>query len=132
MKLYFDNFDNVLLREQVLLEMARIGFTDDGYEIYVHTDDPGNIPHFHYWDRKTKGDSFHTCIKLTKPEYFHHTGKEGILNSKQRKELIKFLKEPSKVLDNLTNFETVIAMWNLNNSKNKIPLDTSMPDYTKL
>ena len=30
------------------LEIARIGFTDDEYEIYVVTDDNGKIPHFHY------------------------------------------------------------------------------------
>jgi len=29
-------------------EMARIGITDDGYELYINSNDHGNIPHFHY------------------------------------------------------------------------------------
>lgn len=35
------------LRESMLLEMAQVGFVDGKYEVYIHTDDPGNIPHFH-------------------------------------------------------------------------------------
>lgn len=35
-----------------LLEMSRIGFTNDGFEVYINTDDEGNYPHFHY---RTKG-----------------------------------------------------------------------------
>ena len=66
-----------------LTEMARIGFTDDMYEIYINTDDPGNIPHFHY-RKANKWSEFHTCIKIASAEYFHHTGKEDVLNSKQR------------------------------------------------
>lgn len=29
-------------------EMARVGITDDDYEIYINTNDGGKIPHFHY------------------------------------------------------------------------------------
>ena len=114
-----------------LTEMARIGFTDDMYEIYINTDDPGNIPHFHY-RKANEWDKFHTCIKIATAEYFHHTGKEDVLNSKQRKELVKFLSSKNETIENLTNYQYVIASWNSNNSSKKIPLDTEMPDYLNL
>lgn len=123
MKLYFRNNN--------LTEMARIGFTDDMYEIYVNTDDPGNIPHFHY-RKANQWDKFHTCIMISSAEYFHHTGKEDVLNTKQRKELQKFLEKPSEDFTNMSNFQTVIAMWNSNNSNHKLPMDTPMPNYLEL
>ena len=121
------------LRENMLLEMARVGFIDDEYEVYIHTDDPGNVPHFHIWDAETRGQKFHTCIRIESPEYFHHTGKEDYLNSSMRKELIKFLKsKPTKLKRYNTNWEVVVDMWNANNSKANVPDDLPMPDYTKL
>lgn len=121
------------LRESMLLEMARVGFIDDEYEVYIHTDDPGNVPHFHIWDAETRGQKFHTCIRIESPEYFHHTGKEDYLNSSMRKELIKFLKsKPTKLKRYNTNWEVVVDMWNANNSKANVPDDLPMPDYTKL
>ena len=125
MKLYFDN------EKTDLTEMAQVGKTTDNYEIFVNTRDGGNIPHFHYRDEK-EWDKFHTCICIQEPKYFHHTGKEDILNTKQKKELIKFLAQPCKHLRGYTNFEAIIAMWNMNNSNMIIDEDTPMPDYTKL
>lgn len=121
------------LRESMLLEMARVGFINDEYEVYIHTDDPGNVPHFHIWDAETRGHKFHTCIRIESPEYFHHTGKEDYLNSSMRKELIKFLKsKPTKLKRYDTNWEVVVDMWNANNSKMNIPEDIPMPYYMKL
>lgn len=126
-------YDYEKLRESILLEMARVGFIDDEYEVYIHTDDPGNAPHFHILDAETRGQKFHTCIKIESPEYFHHTGKEDYLNSNMRKELIKFLKsKPTKLKRYNTNWEVVVDMWNANNSKANVPDDLPMPDYTKL
>ena len=42
----------------------------------------GYIPYFHIKDTISNGKKFHTCVKIEKPEYFHHTGKERVLNSK--------------------------------------------------
>lgn len=53
--------------EQLLLEMTRVGFFSD-FEVWIRTDDPGNIPHFHVWDKNSKGGLFHTCIKIFEPE----------------------------------------------------------------
>ena len=67
----------------MLLEMARVGDMDSKLAIYIRSNDPGNIPHFHIVDQVTMGDKFHTCIKIETAEYFHHTGKEDILNAVQ-------------------------------------------------
>lgn len=120
------------LRESMLLEMARVGFIDDEYEVYIHTDDPGNVPHFHIWDAETRGQKFHTCIRIESPEYFHHTGKEDYLNSSMRKELVRFFKDKSKNKRFSSNWEYLVSMWNDNNSKINVPEDITMPDYTKL
>ena len=117
-------------KDKILNEMARVGFTPDGYEIYVRTDDSGNIPHFHYWDRGTKGDIFHTCIRLDSPSYFHHTGKEDKLNSKQKKELVDFLE--SSYRTGISMWEHILMLWNDNNSSVVINEDTKMPNYMLL
>ena len=119
------------LTEQGLFEMARIGFTNDSYEVYVNTDDPGNIPHFHY--RKKGSWEGHTCICLTKPEYFHHGDKQASLNKKQIKELINFLNsKPIRTSRYNSNWEYLLDAWNMNNSNINIPEDYPMPDYSKL
>lgn len=115
--------------------MAQVGLVDDKYEVYVNTDDGGNIPHFHY-RLKNNWKKFHTCIRITSAEYFHHTGKESILNSKQLKDLIQFLNS-SISLDQYNdkfndNYELIVFMWNINNSAMLVDSNTRMPDYSKL
>ena len=119
------------LNEELLQEMARIGYLD-GYEIYIHTDDSGNIPHFHIWDRNSKGEKFHTCIQIKEPKYFHHTGKENILNSKQKKDLYNLLQLPYRKNINITLWQHLIMSWNDNNSNILVDENQEMPDYTKL
>lgn len=126
---FIDNDDNNLTVK--LNEMARVGFIDE-YEIYIHTDDPGNIPHFHIWDKETKGNKFHSCIRIDQAIYFHHTGKEDKLNSKDRKNLVNFLQSSPKNKRYNTNWELLIDMWNLNNSNIEIPEDQEMPDYRNI
>lgn len=118
--------------EQLLNEMARVGFmNDDKYEIWIRTDDPGKYPHMHIWDYSTKGKKFHCCVRLDKPEYFIHTGKEDTLNSTNKKELIKFLNKEYGGLG-ITNWKRILMLWNDNNSDVHIDIDSEMPDYTKL
>lgn len=113
-----------------LTEMARIGFTDDGFEVYVNTDDGGNIPHFHYRTKSTW--QFHTCIRLDTAEYFHHDGKEDVLNSNQRKALVKFLNSYDKNEEDKTHWQVLLKEWNRNNSNINTDINQTMPDYTKL
>lgn len=124
-----------ILRRQNIEGMARIGFTPDNYEVYVNTDDGGKIPHLHY-RLKTDWNKFHTCIQIEKPEYFHHTGKESVLNSKQIRSLIRFLKSPvalSQYAEKFSsNFELIIFLWNINNSDVIVDPETKIPDYYQL
>ena len=116
-----------------LEEMARIGYTADSYEVYVNTDDGGNIPHFHYRKGTNGSYEFHTCIRIDKAEYFHHTGKEEILSSSQRKELVNFLNtKPSKSKSYDTNWDFVKDMWNANNYNVEVDLNQEIPDYINL
>lgn len=114
--------------------MTRAGYTSDNYEVYVNTDDGGSIPHFHY-RLKSDWKKFHTCIRLHTCEYFHHNGKEGILNSSQKKNLQKFLSSrvtiPRYADKFNNNYELICFLWDINNS-NVQSDNWTLPDYTCL
>lgn len=100
---------------QQLLEMAKVGDLDNQLVIYIWIRDEGNIPHFHIIDKSTMGKEFHTCVKIEKAEYFHHTGREDILNSMQRINLMEFFTKSDKWGDNY--WDIVLQEWNRNSSK---------------
>lgn len=116
--------------ERYLMEMANIGSIDNKLVAIIRMNDPGNIPHFHIVDKATLGRDFHTCIGIETPEYFHHEGKEDVLNSKQRKNLNDFLKNKNEL--GVTNWKYLVTTWNINNSNKKVDKDITQPDYTKL
>lgn len=120
-------------KEHLLCEMARIGKMGS-YDIWVWTDDPGKIPHFHMWDYSTKGKKFHACIRIDSAEYFFHTGKEDVLNHKLKKELVAFLQSKSDDEDDgdMTNWEVLLQEWNRNNSDVKVSRKQEMPNYMDL
>lgn len=118
------------LNERFLFEMAQIGDLDNKLIIYVRSNEGGNIPHFHIVDKQTLGSKFHTCVKIENATYFHHTGKEDVLNSKQRKRLVDFLNSMTP-LEN-TYWEFLLLTWNINNSNRKVNINQKMPDYTNL
>ena len=119
---------------QDIFGMSRAGYSGN-LEVYVNTDDGGNIPHFHLRD-KVDWDKFHSCIKILTPEYFEHAGKEDKLDSKQRKELSHFMnssvsnKRYADKFDN--NWQLVCFLWDINNSAFEIPEGAEMPDYRQL
>lgn len=120
-----------------LEEMAyKIGTTNDSYIIYVNSNDGGNIPHFHYVDVNSLGSNkkgFHSCIRIDKAEYFNHEGKEDKLNSKQKKELQKFLQQPFRDKRvKMTNYEFIVMTWNDNNSSVILDENIKMPNYLNL
>ena len=98
--------------------------------IYVRSNDPCNIPHFHIVDKTTLGNKFHTCIKIETSEYFHHTGKEDVLNSKERKQLLDFLNYSNEL--GVSNWRYLLLSWNTNNSTKKVNMNIQMPDYTNI
>ncbi len=133
LKDYITNFniiDDTLNNERMLTEMAAIGNINSKLCIYVRMNDPGKIPHFHIVDQSTLGSVFHTCVKIKVAEYFHHTGKEDVLNSSQRRDLVKFLNGKDKWGE--SNWKVLIKEWDRNNSDVEIDINTPMPDYTKL
>ena len=97
-------------------EMARVGFIDGEYEVYVWTDDPGNIPHVHIRDTNSKGQNFETCVQLKTNKYFLHGPYTDRLNSKQRKAFAEFMTSPSRNKRYSTHYEYAVDMWNDNNS----------------
>lgn len=112
------------------MEMANIGSIDNKLVAIIRMNDPGNIPHFHIVDKATLGRDFHICIKIEAPEYFHHEGKEDVLNNKQRKNLNDFLKNKNEL--GVTNWKYLVTTWNINNSNKNVDKDITQPDYTKL
>lgn len=110
---------------QVLYEMAQIG-KFDSFEIWVYSKE-GPIPHFHVIKGNQQFPNFETCIKIEKAEYFHHSGKEGILNSREKKRLVEFLQSNHHKL-NGSNWEILVAQWSMNNPEYDMPF-IEMPDY---
>ena len=120
--------------KQDIYGMARAGFIGE-LEVYVNTNDAGNIPHFHLRN-SVNWDKFHSCIRIDKAEYFLHEGKEDKLNSSQRKELQDFMKSKvsiNKYADKFkNNWELVCFLWDINNSDISIPEELEMPNYLEL
>ena len=118
------------LQSKMLLEMAKVGPLNDELVMLIWTNDGGNIPHFHIVDKATMGNEFHTCVKIMSAEYLHYTGKEDVLNSKQKKTLMKFFTMSDKWGDNY--WDIVLQEWNRNSSKIEVDRNFPTPDYTKL
>ena len=117
--------------------MARIGWIppkdEKGIELYVHTDDSGEIPHFHV-RKYGKHNKFvwETCIKYTASEYFLHGKHKDKLPSGIAKELDSMLRQPNPKRRGITYWQSAIDDWNSNNSKIQLDPDLIQPDYTKL
>ena len=127
---------NELNKDNDIDGIDRIGFTDDGYEVFIVTDDYmlSDVPHFHY-RKKEKGKKmeFHTCIRLDKADYYHHTGKEDILSDTQKENLMKFLQGLSSNKRYQDNWSYMLSSWNHQNCyKMVVDENLTIPDYTKL
>lgn len=119
--------------------MARICFipigSEKSIEVYVNTDDGGQIPHFHV-RKYGSGHKFEweTCIRYDKADYFLH-GKytDKLPTKKIAKQLDQALRQVNKKSRNQnTYWEKCIDEWNDNNSSVELDLDLVQPDYTKL
>ena len=124
----------VIISKENIYGMARVGYINNNLEIYVNTDDGGNIPHFHIRD-SNEWDKFHTCIKIESAEYFLHDGKEDKLNSRLRQKLQAFMQSEVKLKKYVhfeNNWQLVCFLGDMNNSSVQISDDAIMPDYTKL
>jgi len=119
-------------------EMARIGWIPSnqprGIEVYVHTDDSGNVPHFHIRKYGTNNNfEWETCIRYDSPRYFAHGKYHGKIPTKLAKELDKMFRQKNpKSRGGQTFWEDAIDEWNRNNSEIELPIDLEQPDYTQL
>ena len=127
-----------ILETNRLDEIARIGWipinNENSIEVYVHTNDAGNVPHFHV-RKYSKGNlfSWETCIKYESAEYFlHGKHKDKLSSSKIAKELNNMLSTLNPKDPGRTYWQTAIVAWNNNNSGTELPFDLKQPDYTKL
>lgn len=118
----------ILDQRRFLNEMATIGKPTSDKVIMIRMNDGGNVPHFHIMDSGSLGNEFETCVRFDSNRYFHHHGKEGVLNAKERKKLVKFLK--AELGNGWTNWNYMVDAWNRNNSHLKIDPNTPMPDYS--
>lgn len=127
-------------RLEPIFDMARVGFMDDGitYEVYVRTDDGGNIPHVHIWDKGIHGKKFETCVQLKTNTYFLHNGYTDTFNISQKKAFAQFMKSKPQNKRYATYYEFAVDMWNANNSVENVEFkyddkgDVIIPDYTQL
>lgn len=103
------------------------------FKVFVNGGD-GNVPHMHIWDDDTNGHQFHTCVCLKEIKYFHHDGKESVLDKKQKESLVEFLKSACvKNKRYKTNWEYTLSMWNDNNTdKPQVDETSDVLDYTTL
>ena len=121
-----------------LNEMARVGYINGELEVYVWTDDPGNIPHVHVRDTNSKGNDFETCVKLNTNEYFLHGHHKDKFNSKQRKAFAEFMEAKPLKGPYKTNYELAVSMWELNNSSAEVKINKDylgnviIPDYKNM
>lgn len=104
----------------------------DGITIRVNNDE-GQEPHFHFYpDPDDKG--VFGCICLGKAKYFAHKEdskrKNKKLNSHEMKELKKFLAQPWKKPNGMTNWQYMADAWNKQNPTSQV-VDTKqeIPKY---
>ena len=106
-------------------------------EIYVNSNDPGKLPHFHVRN-KDDWSEFHSCIRIDCAEYFAHGNKVDVLSSKEKKALQQFMSSDvrqklfSEDGRRLTDWEYVCILWNDNNSDVTIEENLVQPDYMQL
>jgi hypothetical protein len=121
------------LTSQNKLEYARVGFLKN-LEVYVMTDDPGYIPHFHIRDAATKGKEFDTCVEICTNKYFCHGQHTSKLNAQGRKALAEFMEGKCSNNKYENNYELTVDMWNLNNSSVTIEYQKGqeIPNYRQI
>jgi len=115
---------------QVLTEMTQIDILLD-FAVCVYGSE-GPVAHFHVLKGNSKYPDWETCIEIRHPKYFHHFGKESILNSKQKKDLMTFLSAPHKYFSTKSNWQVLVIVWSMNNTEHQISPIPEMPDYMLL
>lgn len=130
-------FEEAVSKSHLFCEMASVKWGFESIKLGVFEDEPGNIPHFHFYRgiAPEKGvpknaRSGGGCICIEKPNYFIHASHKDTMSIKEIKGLIEFLNSPHKSITNITNWEYIISLWNDNNPMRKqVPLNIPIPKY---
>ena len=112
-------------------DCSRIGYTEDGFEVFVGTDDPGPVPHFHY---RNADRSVNTSIQILEAAYYFLGKYRGVLDEGQRRNLQKFMCAQVPLSYPCTNWEYTAFEWNMNNPSD-VRIDRAQarqPDYSDL
>lgn len=138
-----------------LYEMATVGWDDDLSIIVEVNPDTRRIgnEYFKVYNSASYRKATKECrILFDKPEYVIHRNENGkqnwIMNSKERKNLVWFLNQPSDVFPELSIWKTAIVLFNREKGLKKsqtmenfvdnrkypdfLPIDLPMPNYTLL
>ena len=124
--------DNLFSDE--IYEMAKVCEIEPKVEVFVNTNDNGNIPHFHVW-KKIRGrlHEWEVCVRYDSAEYFSHKKHPGTMPSDMTKKLNEVLKKKNpNSRHGDTYWQTAVEMWNQNNERKPLDWDLEQPDYTKL
>ena len=121
---------------QSFLEMGQIGLipskTKKLMEVYVHSNEGENVPHFHVRDySRSNVHELDICIKFEKAEYFSHGAHQGTLKTKETKELDRMLRTYSDKYGE-TYWQRAVRVWNAHSSGDPLPTDIEQPDYSLL
>jgi hypothetical protein len=106
-----------------LIQKSHIGSFND-FNLYVY-DCEELIPCFHL----IKHQNHKVCIKIQQAEYIHYS---EVLNPKEKKHLIDFLKSKNKYFSDKTNWQVLVVQWSMNNADFELSPETKMPDYQNL
>ena len=125
----------MIIQHQDIEGMSRIGFLNkqgnpesrSEFELYVNTDDGGNIPHMHVHIK----DEHDACIRYDCAEYFNHGKNNNKVSSEVAKMIDTLLRRRSDE-DDMTYWQIAIMSWNINNSSRKLSKNMEQPDYTQL
>lgn len=99
-------------------------------KVYVYESE-GPIPHCHFVDDSL---GIEICVRLDKPEYFNHGGKQQKFpNKRLRNTFAEFMESTAKIGGRETvRWDLAALDWNGANEDYIIPENTKMPDYRKL
>lgn len=98
-------------------------------KVFVYENE-GRNPHCHYIDSESNRE---ICVRLDKPEYFNHGGKQMKFTSDEKKTFIKFMKHKNSF--NIETWKWCASTWNgfaQDNEDMELIKINKIPDYSLL
>ena len=114
-------------------DFARIGDIDDNLEVSVGSRNGELLPHFHVWDKGTRGENFHVRIEIGRNAYFGYGRNDAVLDFRQRKMLVDFLnRKPQRTDAFSSHWDAILTLWNLSDSAIVVDETLPTPDYSTI